>query len=257
MNEKQKGELTVLVTQCIVCVVILLLGLCVRLVGGEMAAQAKTGLFAALADNTFADVLFDPPTKTMTTPTTTIQTTTTTTKTSPTTTKTETSRTVGDKRSVAANAPTAKNTEPTERATDIPSPVCYPLKSGVLTSLFGTREHPIRGGQSTHTGWDIAADEGAPLAAMYAATVVETGSGGSYGNYVEMRVTKEFSVIYAHCLRLLVKKGDKIKAGQTVGFVGSTGVSTGNHLHLELLKNGVPVDPTLVLSLSVYGGNPC
>ena len=243
MSEKQKGKMTVLVTQCIVCAVVLLLGLLIRVLGGGWAAEAKAGLFAALADNTFADVLFDSPQMT-TAP-----------QTTATTAPPTSARAVEDKRLVAAAATTAAD-EPVleQRATEFPSPVCLPLTNGVLTSVFGAREHPVRGGASIHTGWDIAADEGTPLAALYAATVTETGSGGSYGNYLEMKVTAEFSVIYAHCQKLLVKKGDKVNSGQTVALVGSTGVSTGNHLHLECLQNGVPVDPARVLSAAVYAG---
>ena len=240
MSEKQKGKLTVLVTQCIVCAVVLLLGFLIRCVGGGWAQEAKEGLFAALADNTFADALFDPPANTTAT-------------TTPTS-----AREIEDKRMVAAAATTAGNTaqEPVfeQRATEFPSPVCLPVASGVLTSAFGAREHPISGGESTHTGWDIAADEGTPLYAPYAATVCETGKGGSYGNYLEMQVTAEFSVIFAHCKKLFVKKGDKVKAGQKVALVGSTGVSTGNHLHLECLQNGTPIDPARVLPAAVYAG---
>ena len=239
MNEKQKGTLTVLVTQCIVCAVVLLLGLVIRAVGGGFAAEAKAGLFAALADNTFADTLFDSPKKSTTTTTT--------------TTTATTTRAAGEKELVAANA-YIKTENEEQRATELPPPVCLPLSGGVLTSAFGEREHPVNGGVSMHTGWDVAADEGTPLAAMYTATVCKIGSGGSYGNYVEMQVTDWFSVIYAHCSALCVKEGEHVKAGQTVGYVGSTGVSTGNHLHLELLVDAVPVDPSLALPLSLYAG---
>ena len=240
MSEKQKGKLTVLITQCIVCAVVLLLGLLIRILGGGFATEAKTGLFAALADNTFADALFDAPQRTTVT--------TTTTSTQPPT----SARAVEEKRLVAAMAKTAVPSYSEQRATEFPSPVCLPLTDGVLTSAFGEREHPVRGGESVHTGWDIAADEGTPLLAMYDATVIETGSGGSYGNYLEMQVTETLSVIYGHCEKLLVEKGDKVKAGQTVARVGSTGVSTGNHLHLEFLENDTPLDPVCFLPLSVY-----
>ncbi len=246
MSEKKKGTMTVLLTQCIVCGVILLLGILLRVIGGGWAQEAKDGLFSALADNTFADALFDAPTTAPTTvPTTTAsitQSPTTTTAVSP------------DKRMVAAMAQPGNDIVFEQRATEFPSPVCLPLTNGVLTSAFGEREHPVNGGASTHTGWDIAADEGTPLYAMYNAEVVETGSGGSYGNYVQMQITPDFSVIYAHCQTLLVKIGDNVTAGQTVALVGSTGVSTGNHLHIELLKNETPIDPGTLLSMAVYGG---
>lgn len=246
MSEKKKGTMTVLVTQCIVCGVILLLGLCIRVIGGDWENEAKAELFSALADNTFADALFDPPSQTTTV-------TTTATTTIPTTTAKATSA-YADKQMVAAMAQPANDMDFEQRATEFPSPVCLPLASGILTSAFGEREHPINGGVSNHTGWDIAADGGTPLLAMYDGVVCETGSGGSYGNYLEVQVTDDFSVIYAHCQKLLVKNKASVKAGQIVALVGSTGVSTGNHLHLELLQNHVPVDPARVLSAALYAG---
>lgn len=135
---------------------------------------------------------------------------------------------------------------------DLPLPPCLPLLAGVLTSGYGDREHPVSGEDSFHTGWDIAAAEGTPLAAMYDATVTETGSGGSYGNYVQMRVNDRLSFLYAHCSEVLVREGDRVSAGQTVARVGSTGVSTGNHVHLEVLVDGETCDPAAVLNASVY-----
>ena len=249
MSEKKKGTMTVLVTQCIVCGVILLLAVLIRVVGGKWANEAKSGLFSALADNTFADALFDPPTTP--TPTTTTVTTTTTAAAKPTA---ATTAALPEKRLVAAMAEPEKNSDFEQRAMEYPSPVCLPLTNGVLTSGFGRREHPITGEDSTHTGWDIAANEGTPIYAMYTGVVVETGSGGSYGNYVQIEVTPDFSVIYAHCQKLLVKTGDTVPAGKKVALVGSTGVSTGNHLHLEFLQKDSPIDPALLLSSSVYGG---
>ena len=135
---------------------------------------------------------------------------------------------------------------------ELPLPNCLPLLTGVLTSGYGEREHPVSGEDSFHTGWDIAADEGTPLAAMYDATVTEIGSGGSYGNYVEMRVNDRLAFLYAHCSQVLVSEGESVTAGQTVAKVGSTGVSTGNHVHVEILVDGQPCDPSVVLAGSVY-----
>ncbi len=256
MSEKQKGKLTVLVTQCIVCAVILLLGVLIRVLGGGWEAQAKAGLFSALADNTFADALFDPPaapSETTATTTTTTPASTTAPPTKPTA-ASPVSEEIGNTKLVAAMASAYTAQKEEQRATEFPSPVCLPLKTGVLTSAFGEREHPVRGGLSVHTGWDIAADKGTPIAAMYDATVEETGAGGSYGKYVQLRVSDRLSVVYAHCSRLLVKHGDTVKAGQTVALVGSTGVSTGNHLHVEFLQQETPLDPAQFLPLSTYAG---
>ena len=75
------------------------------------------------------------------------------------------------------------------------------------------------------------------------AVVEMAGWNGSYGNYVRLRHTPQYSTAYAHMSRVAVKKGQKIRQGQTVGYVGSTGRSTGPHLHYEILANGVQVNP--------------
>ena len=154
---------------------------------------------------------------------------------------------------VGASAVYQMVVEPVEQTAavrrELPLPNCLPLLTGVLTSGYGEREHPVSGEDSFHTGWDIAAEEGTPIAAMYDATVSETGSGGSYANYVEMRVNEHFSFLYAHCSQVLVSEGDIVTAGQTVALVGSTGsLTTGEHLHFELWHRGEAVDPAIYIS---------
>lgn len=112
--------------------------------------------------------------------------------------------------------------------------------TGVITSRFGSRES-IR--SYPHNGLDIAAPYGTNIKAAANGTVTFSGYNGSYGNLVIVDCGKGVEIYYGHCSKLLVSNGDKIKAGDIIGKVGSTGNSTGNHLHFEIKINGISVDP--------------
>lgn len=112
--------------------------------------------------------------------------------------------------------------------------------SGVITSRFGSRES-IRA--SGHRGLDIAAPTGTPIKAAAAGTVTTSGVAGSYGKMVIISHGNGVQTVYAHCSQLLVSKGQKVSQGQIIGKVGSTGNSTGPHLHLEVRVNGVLYNP--------------
>lgn len=113
-----------------------------------------------------------------------------------------------------------------------------------VTSTFGMRKHPILRKTKMHTGVDIAADKGASIVAANSGTVIMAHyDKTSYGNMVVIDHGGGITTLYAHASKLLVKVGDKVKAGQTIAKVGSTGLSTGNHLHFEVRVNGDPKDP--------------
>lgn len=111
-----------------------------------------------------------------------------------------------------------------------------------LSSTFGQRTHPINGKASFHFGLDLAAPEGTPIGALADGTVRETGD-GSYGNYIIVDHADGFSTLYAHCSKLIAKKGDAVSAGQEIAQVGATGNATGNHLHLEVWRDGKALNP--------------
>ncbi len=112
--------------------------------------------------------------------------------------------------------------------------------TGIITSRFGSRES-IR--DFPHNGLDIAAPYGTKIKAAAEGTVTFSGDKGSYGNLVIINCGHGVEIYYGHCSKLLANVGDKIKPGDVIGLVGSTGNSTGNHLHFEIKVNGVSVNP--------------
>ena len=120
-----------------------------------------------------------------------------------------------------------------------------PLKSGTYrkTSNFGPRNTGIKGASTFHKGIDLAAPKGTPIYASADGTVKFAGTGTGYGLYIRLTHDGGVETRYGHCSQLLVKKGDKVKKGDLIALVGSTGISSGSHLHFEVRINGVAVDP--------------
>lgn len=117
-----------------------------------------------------------------------------------------------------------------------------PIGGGV-SSPFGYRIHPIYRTKRLHTGIDFSGSMGTPIKAAGSGTVVSAGSMGGYGNAVVIDHGNGLATLYAHQSRLAVSAGDKVSTGAVVGYVGSTGASTGPHLHFEVRASGTPVDP--------------
>jgi murein DD-endopeptidase MepM/ murein hydrolase activator NlpD len=114
---------------------------------------------------------------------------------------------------------------------------------GAITSGFGMRYHPILHYYRMHTGVDMAAAYGEPIHACRGGTVVLAGPNGGYGNCVVIDHGGGMATLYAHQSRLAVSVGDHVDAGDVIGYVGSSGMSTGPHLHFEVRLSGNPVDP--------------
>ena len=119
------------------------------------------------------------------------------------------------------------------------SPVPYSRR----TSGFGMRQHPILHTQRAHTGVDYAAPTGTPVMSVADGVVVESSYQGAYGNMVVVQHNGQQATVYAHLSRMQVKRGQSIKQGDVIGAVGTTGLSTGPHLHFEFRVNGRHVDP--------------
>ncbi len=115
--------------------------------------------------------------------------------------------------------------------------------SGEVTSSFGWRNSPMGGGSELHSGMDIANSMGAPVVAAADGEVIQSGAAGGYGNMVQIDHGNGISTIYGHNSRLIVSAGQSVRKGQVVSYVGSTGKSTGPHLHYEVRVNGNAVDP--------------
>ncbi len=116
---------------------------------------------------------------------------------------------------------------------------------GTITSLFGLRKHPILKTFKFHRGVDIANLKNTEILAAADGKVEFAGSDGGYGNTVILNHGNGFETIYGHADDLLVKVGESISKGQLIASMGSTGLSTGNHLHYEIKFSGEPIDPTL------------
>jgi murein DD-endopeptidase MepM/ murein hydrolase activator NlpD len=133
--------------------------------------------------------------------------------------------------------------EPSQSSSGFVRPVPGPISSG-----FGPRYHPILGYMRLHTGVDMSAAQGDPIRAALAGRVILGSYYGGYGNAVIIDHGGGMTTLYAHQSALEVGYGDQVEAGEVIGYVGSTGLSTGPHLHFEVRMDGVPVDPAPYLA---------
>lgn len=112
-----------------------------------------------------------------------------------------------------------------------------------ISSPYGYRTHPISGKRSFHTGVDIAVELATPVYAAADGVVTYASLKGGYGRCVVIRHKYGYTTLYGHLIAYYTTKGDYVKKGDAIGFVGSTGNSTGNHLHYEIRKSGKPIKP--------------
>jgi murein DD-endopeptidase MepM/ murein hydrolase activator NlpD len=121
-----------------------------------------------------------------------------------------------------------------------------PINGARITSGFGMRMHPLLGYSKMHRGVDFGALAGTPIYAAGDGVIDMAGANGSYGNYVRIKHDGKYSTAYAHASRIAagIKKGVKVKQGQVIAYVGSTGRSTGAHLHYEILAGNDQINPS-------------
>ncbi|WP_417660702.1 M23 family metallopeptidase [Pseudomonas sp.] len=119
-----------------------------------------------------------------------------------------------------------------------------PVLQGYVSSPFGRRIHPLTGRATVHKGVDFAAKAGSPVISVAAGVVTFSGRKNGYGNVVEVSHADGYTTLYAHNKRNVVQVGDLVKRGQTIALVGSTGRSTGYHVHFEVTKLGRVVNPS-------------
>ena len=123
-----------------------------------------------------------------------------------------------------------------------------PINGARLSSSFGMRKHPILGYNKMHRGTDFAAPEGTPIMASGDGVITKAGWCGGGGNCVKIKHNKTYQTVYAHMKNFsnLAIPGNRIKQGQIIGYVGSTGMSTGPHLHYEVIENGKKINSQLL-----------
>lgn len=131
-------------------------------------------------------------------------------------------------------------------------PYLSPLKNGVVVSGFGVRMHPVLQESRMHNGVDFRAKEGTEVYAAGSGLILEAGeSGGNYGLMIDIHHDNSYVSRYAHLSKLAVKAGEVVVAGQLIGYTGNTGLSTGPHLHYEVIQNKAKVDPMIYLPENV------
>lgn len=220
-KRRTRSRLSLLAVQSIVCGVILLLALLLRLVGGNTWDQLRTVFQHWMNDDGLAALVEPEATGGRDIP-------------------------VGEAVSVLVPP---EGTTFTPLA--VPSTVVTPLRSGEVTSVFGYRTDPIRGGTGFHTGTDVAASTGETIYSPYDGIVTAAVWNNSYGYYITVR-TGNIEILYAHCSALLCGEGDTVAAGEAIARVGSTGDSTGSHVHIELRCEGICYDPAPLIPEAWY-----
>lgn len=131
-------------------------------------------------------------------------------------------------------------------------PSFRPVKRAAYTSSFGVRYDPFNGNTAMHAGIDMAGPIGEPIYASADGVVHTSGWGGAYGNMIDIGHGRGIATRYGHLSRVLVRAGDRVKKGEVIGHMGSTGRSTGSHLHYEVRIDGRAVDPMPFLEAANY-----
>ncbi len=148
------------------------------------------------------------------------------------------SKTSGNNKADSKSVSTVAAVKPLEAENTIVSPV-----NGWYSSYYGYRTNPITGNNTLHTGIDIAAAQGTKIKAAYSGVVRKVGEDSRSGKYLYLTHSDGSETLYCHCSKILAEEGAVIRQGETVALVGSTGWSTGPHLHFEIHKNGERLDP--------------
>lgn len=145
-----------------------------------------------------------------------------------------------------------KETEKTERKIPFVIISCagkFPAEKESVTSFFGKRKDPFSKKEDSHSGIDIAADFGSEIIASWPGTIYKTGFDDIYGNFIVIKHSEEFFTKYCHLSKISSIEKSFVNAGEKIGEAGSTGRSTGNHLHFEVIVEGKNIDPLLCLEL--------
>ena len=240
-SKPQKDSVvTVWKTQVVICLLALLAVGAVRLVGGDIYRNVKDKYIELFCDTTRVEEVTQPSETVTPSSVTTMATVTPTVVSAP-------GKGGGD--TADDSLALKENTLLLTGNTQWQNTMAVPVK-GRITSPFGYRVHPIYGTRLFHNGVDIGAESGTPIVAALNGRVEEAEYDDSYGYYVILNHGDDFTTVYAHCSELLVTAGDTVTKGQTIALVGSTGVSTGPHLHFEVRRGEYRVNPEWLVNLS-------
>ncbi|WMJ23750.1 M23 family metallopeptidase [Paludicola sp. MB14-C6] len=132
--------------------------------------------------------------------------------------------------------------------------ITYPIAKGRVTSKFEVRTNPLTKKQDFHNALDIAALEGSPIYAATDGVVIKAEEDKSLGNYIIIDHGNDFTTTYGHCSRLIAKVGMKIREGEVIAKVGSTGASTGPHVHFAVKKDGLYFNPEYLYNTKLFKG---
>jgi len=138
---------------------------------------------------------------------------------------------------------------------NLQNPRGKPAEKGWISSYFGRRKDPFSGKRAMHNGIDVAGKEGAKIIATAEGIVTWAEERSGYGNLIEIEHGNGLITRYGHCQSIAVKVGQQIKQGDSLGTIGSTGRSTGPHIHYEVIKNGVKINPMKYVRLSRLASN--
>ncbi|BFH16440.1 hypothetical protein J6TS7_35290 [Paenibacillus dendritiformis] len=144
---------------------------------------------------------------------------------------------------IQRNAPDVLNQAQKKQELIAGTPSVWPTKSRRLTSSFGYRKDPLTGYAAFHAGIDIGGETGDSVLAAAEGEVIEAGFNASRGNYIIIRHVNQLDTWYMHLQRIHVSVGDKVGKGEKIGALGTTGRSTGPHLHFQIVQRGEPIDP--------------
>ena len=227
-GKKAALHLSVVAVQSIACCVAVLLAMLLRVAGGEAYRSLRQSFQRALVRNEWVSAVAllwdgDPLEKTE-----------------------EADKTDGKDNAFTGEKPAQLT------GSSVAVQALAPLESGTLTSGYGERVHPIDGTKEFHMGVDIAAPMGTALLAAYDGQVTEVGEDPRLGKFVRLSHGGGIEILYGHCEEILAVQGASVRAGERVALVGSTGVSTGSHVHIRVNVDGTACDPAALLPLEQY-----
>ena len=215
------GSQLLVIIQLIICTLLLISAFVIKTIGGSIYAQVGTWFYDNYNNSVFTDtkdniLSFTDKTKTT------------------------------ENKDIIPQ--TDNSTENSDVINQLKANMQNPLVKGTVTSAFGNRAvNSDSSNTEFHKGIDISAEKGSVISAMLDGMAIIADKNDSYGNYIVLEHSDNVKTLYAHCSELCIKQGEKVKTGQKIAFVGSSGDADGNHLHLEIMIDGENINPQEIL----------